>query len=206
VAGPFDLGVLVLRAAVAQDQSTGALTITSAPLPQILDGVPLQTRALEIEIDRPEFVLNPTICESRQITATIEGAQGTTVQASNPFENPGCQSPSAGPASTSTEGTTGSGDHGASPPRSKSLLSHIGEKLSGDHLLIIFTTSVDGSVTVTGQGIRKYTKKLLTGAHRIEVTLSGSAIFDWRHHLRFKLELTFKPTGGSVAKKVTIKL
>ncbi len=210
MAGPFDLGVPVLRAAVAQDQSTGALTITSDPLPQIIDGVPLQTRALEMDINRSEFVLNPTICESRQITATVEGAQGTSVQVSDPFTVQGCQNPPATQGSpTSTEETTGSGGGTDSPPKAftpKLLLSKVGEKLSGDHLLLTFTTSANGSVTVTGRGIRKCTKKLSSGTNEVTITLSGGGISDRRHHRRFKLDLIFKSADGSVGKKITFKL
>ena len=115
-AGPFDLGVLVLTAALAQNQSTGALSITSGPLPQLIDGVPLQARALELDIDRPEFVLNPTVCESRQIAATIEGVQGTSVQASDPFAVEGCENPADDGEATEeaggAAGSTGAGDRG----------------------------------------------------------------------------------------------
>ncbi len=118
-AGPFDLGTLVLRAALAQNQSTGALSIASSPFPQLIDGVPLQTRALELDIDRPEFVLNPTVCEPRQIAATIEGVQGTSVQASDPFAVEGCENPADdGDDATGTEegagaaGSTGADDRG----------------------------------------------------------------------------------------------
>jgi hypothetical protein len=210
MAGPLDLGVLVLRAAVAQDQSTGALTITSNPLPQIIDGVPLQTRALEMEIDRSEFVLNPTICESRQITATVEGAQGTSVQVSNPFTVQGCQNPPATQdAPTSTEEPAGSAGSTDSPPKAstpKLLLSQVGEKLSGDHLLVTFTTLANGSVTVTGRGIRKCTKKLSAGTNKVTITLSRRGIYDRRHHRRFKLELIFKFADGSMNQKITFKL
>jgi hypothetical protein len=119
-AGPFDLGTLVLRAALAQNQSTGALSITSGPLPQLIDGVGLQTRALELDIDRPEFVLNPTVCESRQIAATIEGAQGTSVQASDPFAVEGCENPAddgdATEEAAGAAGSTGAGDRGGAAP------------------------------------------------------------------------------------------
>ena len=97
VAGPFNLGSVLLRAAIAPDPSTGALTIAGDPLPQILDGVPLRIRTIEVSIDRPEFVLNPSFCASRQITASIEGVQGASVEASNPFETPGCESPPPAP-------------------------------------------------------------------------------------------------------------
>jgi hypothetical protein len=97
VAGPFKLGVVIVRAAIGVAPGTGALTISFDPLPQILDGVPLRIQTVEMDIDRPELILNPTICAARQIAATIEGGQGTTVEASNPLVTPGCQSPPSAP-------------------------------------------------------------------------------------------------------------
>src|SRR5262249_17169466 len=41
VAGPLNLGTVVVRAAVDVDPHSAALTVTSEPLPQILQGVPL---------------------------------------------------------------------------------------------------------------------------------------------------------------------
>ena len=93
VAGPFDLGTVIVRAAIGVDPNTGALTISADPLPQLLDGISLRIRTIEVAIDRPEFVLNPTICTTPQISATIEGAQGASVEESSPFATPGCQNP-----------------------------------------------------------------------------------------------------------------
>jgi hypothetical protein len=98
LAGPFELGEVVVRAAVAQDSSTGALSITTDPLPRMIDGIPLQMRDVEIAIDKHGFVVNPTSCASQQIMAAVEGSQGTTVDLSTPFAAQGCQ---PAPASTS---------------------------------------------------------------------------------------------------------
>ncbi len=90
LAGPFDLGEVVLRATLAPGPATGATAISIDPLPLILDGIPLRTQVFNMTIERPEFVLNPSICGPRQITATIEGSASTTVQTANPFETSGC--------------------------------------------------------------------------------------------------------------------
>ncbi|HVY97201.1 MAG TPA: hypothetical protein VHA54_09615, partial [Solirubrobacterales bacterium] len=60
LAGPFDLGTVVVRAAVRVDPSTAEITAASDPLPQIRAGVPLRLRAIDLNIDRPNFTLNPT--------------------------------------------------------------------------------------------------------------------------------------------------
>jgi hypothetical protein len=74
VAGPFNLGNVVVRATINADPNTTALTVTSDPLPQILDGVPLRVRTVNVTIDQPGFMFNPTNCSKQQITGTVAGA------------------------------------------------------------------------------------------------------------------------------------
>jgi hypothetical protein len=92
VAGPLDLGQVVIRARVDIDPQTAALTITSDPLPQIVLGIPLRLQRMTLQIDRPKFVFNPTNCAAQQITATITGTQGARAEASNPFAAGECNS------------------------------------------------------------------------------------------------------------------
>jgi uncharacterized repeat protein (TIGR01451 family) len=73
-AGPFDLGTVVVRAAISIDPITSAITITSDPLPQSVDGVPFRLKQVEVKVDRPEFMFNPTNCERKEISATLTGA------------------------------------------------------------------------------------------------------------------------------------
>ncbi|HXC46320.1 MAG TPA: hypothetical protein VNU24_06910 [Solirubrobacteraceae bacterium] len=90
VAGPLDLGDVVIRARVDVNPQTAAITITSDPLPQILLGVPLRLQKVTLDIDRPGFMFNPTNCKGLQVRATITDTQGTSAQASNPFAAAGC--------------------------------------------------------------------------------------------------------------------
>jgi hypothetical protein len=97
VAGPFNLGNVVVRAAIQVDRHTSALSVTSDPLPQIIDGIPLRTRAVDVAIDRPNFIFNPTNCSRQQITGTMTGAlpdgsPGSTVPLSVPFAVANCSS------------------------------------------------------------------------------------------------------------------
>jgi hypothetical protein len=90
IAGPLNLGRVVIRARVDINPQTAAITITSEPLPQILLGVPLRLQKMTLDIDRPDFIFNPTNCEGLQVRATITDTQGTSAQASNPFAAAGC--------------------------------------------------------------------------------------------------------------------
>ncbi len=106
-AGPFNLGNVVVRATVSVDPSTAALTVTTDPLPQILDGIPLRLRTTNVTIDRPGFIFNPTDCAQLHIVATVSGSQGAQVQDSAPFAVSGCAGLPFGPKfSVATSGKT----------------------------------------------------------------------------------------------------
>jgi hypothetical protein len=91
VAGPFDLGVQVVRTALHVDPRNGQVTAKSDPIPQILEGVPLNIRDVRVELDRPNFALNPTNCEAMAVTAQLSGASGATASLQNRFQVGGCE-------------------------------------------------------------------------------------------------------------------
>jgi hypothetical protein len=90
-AGPFNLGNVIVRASIHVDPHTSALTVTSDPLPQIIDGVPLRIQTVNVTIDKPGFMFNPTNCNQQQITATITAAQGAAANVATPFAASGCK-------------------------------------------------------------------------------------------------------------------
>ncbi len=90
VAGPFDLGNTVVRAATFLNSETTQITVKTDPLPQILDGVPLRLRSLSTTLDRSNFTLNPTNCEAMSISATIGGSNGASSSPSQPFQAGDC--------------------------------------------------------------------------------------------------------------------
>jgi hypothetical protein len=93
VAGPFDLGVVVTREALNLDPTTAQVKIdgsASNPIPTMLQGIPLALRDLRIEVDRPNFTLNPTSCNEKQINATFfSGARSAS--ASDRFQASDCK-------------------------------------------------------------------------------------------------------------------
>jgi hypothetical protein len=90
IAGPFDLGTVVVRARIDVDPHTAALTITSDPLPTILQGTPLQLRTVNVTVDRAGFMLNPTNCSRTAVDATVSGAQGASAGVGSPFQAANC--------------------------------------------------------------------------------------------------------------------
>jgi hypothetical protein len=91
VAGPFDLGVQVVRTAIQVNPKTAAITAVSDPIPQILEGVPLQIRDIRVDLDRPGFSLNPTNCEAMAISAQVSGGSGAVANLANRFQVGGCE-------------------------------------------------------------------------------------------------------------------
>jgi hypothetical protein len=91
IAGPFDLGTVVVRAAIHVDERDAHLSVISDPLPQILQGIPLRLRTVGIDLDRPGFMLNPTNCGAKQIAATLESTLGASAPRSSPFRVRGCR-------------------------------------------------------------------------------------------------------------------
>jgi hypothetical protein len=91
VAGPFNLGNVVVRSKIYVNPSDASITIVSDPLPTQLKGIPLQLGRVLVSIDRPGFEFNPTNCSALRITGTLTGSAGAQVPVSSSFQASGCQ-------------------------------------------------------------------------------------------------------------------
>jgi len=100
LAGPFDLGNVVVRAAIQVDHSTAQVTAVSDPFPTILHGVILRVRDVRLRVDRPNTTLNPTSCAPMAVNAKVSGVGGdlgstaddSLFAASSPFQVGNCAS------------------------------------------------------------------------------------------------------------------
>jgi hypothetical protein len=90
VAGPFDLGNLVIRAAADVDPTTAQVSVSTDPLPRILNGIPLRLRSIALGLDRSGFIRNPTSCEPMSVTGTATAGRGPSVPLSEFFQVGGC--------------------------------------------------------------------------------------------------------------------
>ncbi len=90
VAGPFNLGNVAVRATINADPHTAQITITSDPLPTILQGIPLDVRAVNVVIDRSNFTFNPTSCAPLSSSATIASSEGASATVSSRFQAADC--------------------------------------------------------------------------------------------------------------------
>jgi hypothetical protein len=86
VAGPFDLGVVVVRVALQVNPETAQIHAVSDSLPTILDGIPLDVRSIELDLGRPGFTLNPTSCEAKAIEGQVSTQPGQSASLTNRFQ------------------------------------------------------------------------------------------------------------------------
>src|SRR5258707_388994 len=73
VAGPYDIGTIVVRGALNVNPETGQVNAVSDPIPNVFDGVKLDVRSIDVNIDRSKFMLNPTNCAAGAVSGTING-------------------------------------------------------------------------------------------------------------------------------------
>jgi hypothetical protein len=73
VAGPFDLGNVVVRVALNVDPETAQIHAVSDVIPDVFGGVKLDIRTIDLDVDRNQFMLNPTNCAAQATQGTING-------------------------------------------------------------------------------------------------------------------------------------
>jgi len=114
VAGPFNLGVEYVHAKIEVEPSTARVVVTTTELPQIRDGVPTRLRSLAVDIDRPNYILNPTNCGVLHAESTVTSTLKTAALASSPFQVEGCSGLTFKPKFTASTSAKASKAKGAS--------------------------------------------------------------------------------------------
>jgi len=125
VAGPFDIGNVVLRFALTLNPNNLQVEVdgsASDPIPHILEGIVLKVRDLRAYVDRPHFISNPTNCSPLQTKLTAFGsfvnvfspADDVPVDLVDRFQAADCASLGFKPKlALSLKGGTRRGDHPA---------------------------------------------------------------------------------------------
>jgi hypothetical protein len=114
LAGPFDLGNVLVRTALRVDPESAQVQAVSDPLPTILHGIPLDLRMVRVDLDRDGFTLNPTSCAKKEVAGTIGSAEGATAAVSELFQADACNALGFAPKlSLRVEGATKRGDYPA---------------------------------------------------------------------------------------------
>ncbi len=92
VAGPFDLGTVLARSALYLNPETAQAHIVTDPLPQILEGVPVDARVVSVSALRANFTLNPTSCDVKSFGGSAISALGSPAPLFERFQVGGCKS------------------------------------------------------------------------------------------------------------------
>ena len=90
IAGPYNLGTVVVRAGIAVNPLTAQITVATNPLPTILGGVPLRLAAIHVELERQGFIVNPTSCGPLSGSATFVSTGSKTATEPLPYQATGC--------------------------------------------------------------------------------------------------------------------
>jgi hypothetical protein len=92
IAGPFDLGTVVVRVALDINAASAQVHAVSDPFPRVLEGIPLDVRGAALKLDRPDFTLNPTSCDPMAIVGNATTFAGGLASLRSPFQVGGCSS------------------------------------------------------------------------------------------------------------------
>jgi hypothetical protein len=92
IAGPFNLGTVVVRQALYIDPTTAQVTAVSDPFPTILAGIPLQIRRVDVVLNRKGFTLNPTSCDVMRVAGMITSTKNRRAHVRSRFQVGGCSS------------------------------------------------------------------------------------------------------------------
>jgi hypothetical protein len=79
-----------VRGKILVDKHTAQLSTVTDPLPTILQGIPLDVRDVRVEIDRPDFIINPTNCRMQHATGAIGSVAGSVAHVSSRFRATDC--------------------------------------------------------------------------------------------------------------------
>jgi hypothetical protein len=90
LAGPYDYGVVVVRVALQVDPLTAQVFAASDTVPSIIGGIPIRMRMIQVNIDKPNFTINPTNCSPFTVDSQGIGDQGTVTDFSSYFQAVNC--------------------------------------------------------------------------------------------------------------------
>lgn len=87
----FDLGNVVVQVPIVVNRQTAQIVGRTDPLPTIIRGIPLRIRDIRVNLDRPEWGLNPTSCTPSSVSVVARGNSGAVAEMSERFQVGGCE-------------------------------------------------------------------------------------------------------------------
>lgn len=86
----FDLGNVVVQVPIRVNRQTAQIVGQTDELPTIIRGIPLRIRDIRVNLDRPEWGLNPTSCKPSTVSVSARGNSGAVANMSERFQVGGC--------------------------------------------------------------------------------------------------------------------
>ena len=93
-AGPFILqqgAPVITRAKIQINPTTAQVTVTTGTVPRIIEGISLEIKHVNVNVNRAKFTINPTSCEPMSITGAVAGWEGASSPVSSPFQVGDCE-------------------------------------------------------------------------------------------------------------------
>jgi hypothetical protein len=84
--GPFDLGTVIVHLPLHIDPITAQVSIPAGQadqIPHIVKGIVVHVRDIRVNVDRPNFTINPTNCQPLSLSAIVYGAGPNTASATD---------------------------------------------------------------------------------------------------------------------------
>jgi hypothetical protein len=99
LAGPFDLGTVVVRVPLLVDPESGRIHPATNAIPDVFGGAKLSIRAINVNSNRKGFIVNPTSCRRLSTAGSLLGggadptkpASFSSAAVSAPFKTKGCR-------------------------------------------------------------------------------------------------------------------
>jgi hypothetical protein len=110
--GPFDYGKIVTRAGISVEPFTSRIVVSSQ-LPTIVGGVPLRLRSVDVNVNRANFVINPTSCAALNTETMLTSTNGANQTLSTPFQATACSALAFAPKLTTSTNAKTSRANGA---------------------------------------------------------------------------------------------
>jgi len=100
LAGPYDYGTVVVRVGIDVDKTDAHVIAVSETVPSIIGGIPIRMRSIQVNIDKPDFMINPTNCSPLSVDSQGIGSEGTVTDFSSYFQAVNCATLPFGPKIT----------------------------------------------------------------------------------------------------------
>ena len=81
---------MVVQVPIYVNRATAQIVGRTDALPTIVRGIPLRIRDIRVNLDRPEWGLNPTSCQPSTVSVSAKGNSGAVANMSERFQVAGC--------------------------------------------------------------------------------------------------------------------